>query len=406
MRYNTITMEKITTAIIGGGASGLLLAARLSSAKNRIVLFERLDRVGKKLSSTGNGQGNITNEEVGRIPYFSVSNTGEGLVQSGIEKYGKQSFIQFVSALGGLCITDERGRVYPASRQASSITDLLRKEVARKGVEIRLNAQVTSVQKSEEGFLLSVKTPDGEKKYRAEQVVLCTGGKAAKNFGTDGNGYALAASFGHSVTALYPSLVQLKTDTAWTKTLKGIRAQDCSVTVLEGKEKLLSLTGDVIFTEYGVSGDAIFRLSAYIADKIDGGKIRLSLDFAPRFQEEALRTFLSNKASEQGEEELLCGVVNNQIGRAILKRANHLLEVPSLVKSFTLDVKGSLGYDYAQVTKGGIPLTEVDGHLQSKFAKGLYLTGEVLDVDGACGGFNLQWAYTSACLVADGIDKR
>ena len=216
-------------------------------------------------------------------------------------------------------------------------------------------------------------------------------------------GHALAGMLGHTTTALYPSLGQLKTDTKWTKTLKGIRAQDCALTAhFDGEE--ISLSGDVIFTEYGLSGDAIFRLSAYVVDK---KKVRVSLDFAPTIDKAQLSAFLENKRAQKGEDELLCGIVNNQIGRAIVRRAGEEgKSIASLVKAFELGVTGNLGFDYAQVTKGGVHLHEVTENMESKKHKGLYFTGEILDVDGACGGFNLQWAYSSACKVAAAINAK
>ncbi|MBQ9118276.1 MAG: aminoacetone oxidase family FAD-binding enzyme [Clostridia bacterium] len=400
-------MEKIKTAIIGGGASGLICAAHLQTKNKRIVLFEKLDRVGKKLSATGNGQGNVSNRGVTDTPYFSFDERGAEFARRILQKYDSQSLVDFLRSLGGLCLTDERGRVYPASRQASSLTDLLRREVSARGVDVRLSSVVQGIEKREQGFLLTVLSAGEEKKYWAENVLLCAGGKAAKNFGTDGGGYRLAGGLGHTLTPLYPSLVQLKTDTRWTKSLKGIRAQDCVVRVYVKQEEILSLQGDVIFTEYGVSGDAIFRLSAYIADKIERGEVCLVLDLAPTVTEPDLRAFLEEKKDKYGKEELLCGVVNNQIGRAILRRAEEEKQAVSLVvKRFALPVTGSLGFDYAQVTKGGIPLAEIEPTLQSKKAKGLYFAGEILDVDGPCGGFNLQWAYASARIVADELNQK
>ena len=389
-------MEKLRTAIVGGGAAGLICAACLDNPKG-VALFEKMDRVGKKLSATGNGQGNISNDGVEDTPYFSVAG-GQERAQAIIRYYGKESFLRFMQRIGGLCLTDDRGRIYPASRQASSVTDLLRREVASRGVEVRLAHEVTRIRKADGGFLLTVKSVEKEEVYFAEKVLLCVGGKSAKNFGTDGGGYALAKAMGHTTTALYPSLVQIKTDTRWIKTLKGIRAQDCVVKgYADGQE--IMLTGDVIFTDYGVSGDAIFRLSAHIADK---KQAHILLDFAPHISEDALAKFLQEKRAKQGDGELLCGIVNNQIGRAIARRAQEEgKELASLVKAFELSVTGSLGFDYAQVTKGGIPLSEVDDDLQSKMAKGLYFAGEILDVDGPCGGFNLQWAYSSARKVAE-----
>ena len=171
---------------------------------------------------------------------------------------------------------------------------------------------------------------------------------------------------------------------------------------------LATVRGDVIFTDYGVSGDAIFRLSSYLTEIAESGEGSLVIDFLPDVPEEKLRETVEKK-SQSGYYafgELLCGVLNNQIGRAVTKRASELSKIAPSVKNFELRVTGTLGFDYAQVTKGGIPLKEVDDNLQSKFCEGLYFAGEILDVDGECGGYNLQWAYSSACAVAKAIDEK
>ena len=201
-------------------------------------------------------------------------------------------------------------------------------------------------------------------------------------------------------------MVQLKTDTAHTKTLKGIRISDGGLTATVD-EKEYALRGDIIFTDYGVSGDAVFRLSAFIADEIPTGKVCLHVDFLPDLTEEEIYAALTKKRvafPQLPDAELLFGIVNNQVGRAVMKRANgDLRRAASFAKKFPLQVKGSLGFDYAQVTKGGIPMSETDEHLQSRLVDGLYFAGEILDVDGQCGGFNLQWAYSSAQTVATAI---
>ena len=204
--------------------------------------------------------------------------------------------------------------------------------------------------------------------------------------------------------------MQLKTDTAHIKTLKGIRVADARLTAYEGDKEIISLIGDVIFTDYGVSGDGVFRISAYIADKLASGNIRLSIDFLPQISAQEIQTAMEKKREifpETAQTEYLFGVVNNQLGRAIMRRADgDIGKAVSLVKGFTLSVVGSLGFDYAQVTKGGIPLSETDENLQSRFCEGLYFAGEILDIDGACGGYNLHWAYASARTVAKAIQAK
>lgn len=409
MVYNGIMeKKKIKTAIIGGGASGLILAASLTQKGEDILVLERNDRVGKKLSATGNGQGNITNLAVTQTEYFSSSPAGGARAHTIINDFDDKSLSVFFERLGVPLIADERGREYPAGRQASALTDALRFYIAEKGVRVQTNARVNAIKKQGEKWEITAESGV----FEAETVVLCTGGKAAKNFGTDGSAYALATALGHTVTPLTPSLVQLKTDTVHTKTLKGIRAADAGLTAVwteKGKTQKTELTGDIIFTDYGVSGDAVFRISAFITDKLSSA-VTLYIDFLPNFTEERLFTLLTEKRKtfkELPQNELLGGVLNNQIGRAVLKRANgDIKEAVKLVKAFPLQVTGTLGFDYAQVTKGGIPLNEADGNLQSKYAKGLYFAGEILDIDGQCGGFNLQWAYSSARTVAKAIEEK
>lgn len=399
-------MERMGIAIIGGGASGLFLANALTGGKKAVV-FERGERVGRKLSATGNGQGNITNLAADTTEYFCADERSKGKIAQIIRAANQERLAAEFRALGVLLQADERGRVYPAGKQASALTDALRFSLAQKGVETRLNTRVVKLEKSDGGFLLTAEVGAEKKieRFFAQSVVLCAGGKAAKNFGTDGSAYALAESLGHTVTPLYPSLVQLKTETAHTKTLKGIRVADGGLTAISGTERV-SLRGDIIFTDYGVSGDAVFRISAFVADKTTSG-VTLSIDFLPDVSEKEILAMMQGKRAAfptLADGELLFGILNNQVGRAVMKRADGSMEgAAKLVKDFRLSVTGSLGFDYAQVTKGGIPLAETDDNLQSRFAPGLYFAGEILDVDGPCGGFNLQWAYSSAMRVASGI---
>ena len=396
-------METFKTIIIGGGAAGLFFAATVNP-HGGVLILERQDRLGKKLSATGNGQGNLTNLAARTTPYFSFSADGEGRVRAVIERFDERSLQNFIRSMGGAVVADERGRVYPASRQASSVTDLLRYTITSRSVRVELGALAEKIEKTQGGFIVSA----NGKRYFAKTVLLCTGGKAAKNFGTDGLGYGLAKSFGHTLTPLYPSLVQLKTDTKYTKTLKGLRAAGAVVTAKAQGKTLARVKGDIIFTDYGVSGDAVFRLSAFLSGKETGAE--LVVDLLPELTEEELVTALKakrNALKDLSESEIFCGILNNQMGRAVVKRveSNEAQRLAACAKAFTLPVTGTLGFDYAQVTKGGISLDEVDEDLQSKYAKGLYFAGEILDVDGECGGFNLQWAYSSARLVAETIDR-
>ena len=385
-------MQKYDIAVIGGGASGLSCAVRLKQLdKNLSVLvIEKCDRAGKKLAASGNGQGNISNVDLGGNHYHgSAAYLAEKLCSSRL--YNPLDMFDF------LFLSDKLGRIYPAGKQGSALSDCLLRKAEKLGVEIKLSASVTAIKS---GFSLTLS--DGEN-LRADRVVLAAGGKAQKQFGTDGGGFALAQSLGHGVTALYPSLVQLKCDTRHIKTLKGLRTE-CRVTA-RGKDGKISgsATGDVIFTDYGVSGNAIFYVSAYCAGE-EG--VTLSLEFLPEISEEQIAADVAGKL-EKGypQSELLCGTLHNQIGRAVMRRcqSSDPLTVAKAVKNFTLEAEGSLGFDYAQVTKGGVPASEIDENLQSKVVPNLYFTGEILDVDGDCGGYNLTWAVVSGMHAAKAI---
>ena len=394
-------MNSADTIIIGGGAAGLFCAANL---KGSVIVLERNDRVGRKLSSTGNGQGNVTNYKIGKENYFS--STDDNKIASLLYKYDNKKLIAFLGNIGCPVVFDERGRAYPSGRQASAVTDLLRYKLSTTRAAIVTNAYVSDIVKKDECFNVYVSGDSDKCIYTSKNVVLCTGGKSSKNFGSDGNGYVLAKKAGHTVTPLYPSLVQIKTDTSFIKPLKGIRTY-ATVSAKVDNDVIKKVTGDVIFTDYGVSGDAIFRLSAFIADKLDKN-IRLELDFLPFIEVADIIQMIDVKKKIDGipGNELLCGIVNNQIGRVILKRAGSFdtANVANTLKRFTLCVTGSIGFDYAQVTKGGVSLNEVSLNMESKKVENLYFAGEILDVDGECGGYNLQWAFSSAMAVANAIN--
>lgn len=396
-------MENVEVVIIGGGAAGLTAALALNK---KTIVLERGERVGRKLSATGNGQGNIGNLDINESRYFTFGE--RRLISSCMQKFPQTEILAFFEKLGFMFCADERGRLYPASKQASSITDLIRYRLEKdQNKRIITGAFVTDITKKDEYFIVTA-VSDGEKRlFSAKNVILSAGGKAAKNFGSDGNGYLLARKFGHAATNLFPSLVQLKTQTGDIKTLKGQRV-GAVVTAYCDNKQIAREKGDVIFTDYGVSGDAVFRISAFVCDKIEQN-ITLSLDLMPDCGTEKLVSVLcertANKAIPAGE--ILCGILPNTLGRAVIKRTGNQnpVAVAQTIKNFTLKVTGTAGFDYAQVTKGGIRLSEVSADMQSKKCPGLYFAGEILDVDGQCGGYNLQWAFSSALTAAESINN-
>lgn len=381
-------------AIIGGGASGLAAAALLCrTTKLDIALIEGGGRLGKKLAASGNGQGNISNAHISAQNYHG---SGAARAYDIISCFGKV----YERLFYGRFTCDERGRIYPAGRQASALSDCLIAEVRRGGVNVFTGARVVSLEK---GGQFVLRLSDGSS-MTAKYVVMCVGGKAQKQFGTDGSSYALARAFGHRITPLFPSLVQLKTDVAHIKTLRGIRA-DCNVRAVAEDGGEMSARGDVIFTDYGVSGNAVFSVSTVFA----GSRGKICIGFAPGISEEELAADIRLKQSLGYERsEVLALTLNNQIGRAIVRRAGSgdAAVIAHTAKNFTLEVNGTLGFDYAQVTRGGVDMSDVNDDLESALCPGLFFAGEVLDVDGDCGGYNLTWAFASAARVAEAIAGR
>lgn len=381
-------------AIIGGGASGLAAAALLCrTTKLDIALIEGGGRLGKKLAASGNGQGNISNAHISQQNYHG---SGAARAYDIISCFGKV----YERLFYGRFTCDERGRIYPAGRQASALSDCLIAEVRRGGVNVLTGARVVSLEK---GGRFVLRLSDGSS-MTAKYVVMCVGGKAQKQFGTDGSSYALARAFGHRITPLFPSLVQLKTDVAHIKTLRGIRA-DCNLRAVAEDGGEMSARGDVIFTDYGVSGNAVFSVSPVFA----GSRGKICIGFAPGISEEELAADIRLKQSLGYERsEVLALTLNNQIGRAIVRRAGSgdAAVIAHTAKNFTLEVNGTLGFDYAQVTRGGVDMSDVNDDLESALCPGLFFAGEVLDVDGDCGGYNLTWAFASAARVAEAIAGR
>ncbi|MGN1104037.1 MAG: aminoacetone oxidase family FAD-binding enzyme [Candidatus Coproplasma sp.] len=386
-------MEICDVAVIGGGAAGLACAVTLKQLNKNlsVIIVEAGERLGKKIAATGNGQGNLSNADMTAKHYHgSLAPLAKTLCQDGA--------VNPLTLFDFITVSDKSGRMYPAGKQASAISDSLIKRINSLGVKVRCGSPVTSISKN-----LTVTLKDNSQ-IKAKKVLLATGGKVQKQFLTDGSAYSLATAIGHSLTPLYPSLVQLKC-TGGFKQLKGIRSE-CRVTVYNSSNKRLATTeGDVIFTDYGLSGNAIFYASAYCTGQ---NGITLSIEFLPDVdREEIVKIIKMRQGMGYAESELLGGTLHNALGREIIKRCKDKSAegIADMVKCFPVTVEGSLGFDYAQVTKGGIVSGEINRELESKIIKGLYFAGEILDVDGDCGGYNLHFAFASGMYAAQCIHQ-
>ena len=396
-------MKKYSVAIIGGGFSGLCLASMLGDKlNNNLLVLEGNKRVGKKILATGNGQGNITNKVISADYYHGDKN----FAKQAISRYTNTHLLDYFERLG--LITDCIGnKIYPASFTAGAILDLLRFEIEKQGVDVKTENYVTSIKKKD-NFI--IECLNGEV-YYADRVVLAFGGKSGAGFLTDGKSYSLAQNFGHTITSLSPSLVQLKAEKEKIRGLKGIK-QEANVSLFADNNFITSFSGDILFTDFGVSGNSIFSLSAYLKGVKNPN---IKIEFLPTYSYEKLAEKLYQKCLlKVTYEQLLISVLPSRLTLSILKdcslnpqdiaRKDSIKKITSSIKTFSLKVEGTCGFESSQVTAGGIDTKEVNvADMQSKLVKGLYVIGEALNVDGDCGGYNLQWAFTTACIAKDGI---
>ncbi len=397
--------------IIGGGASGIMAAiSAAQSAPVSVALVEKNGRIGKKLLATGNGRCNFTNADNSLSRYH-----GEN-VKFAMSAFGKMDMdatLGFFEKLGILPREEENGKIFPFSGQASSVLDLLRLKLETLGVKEIVDFDVVDI--SEKDGLFELVSFDG-KMLKGRKVIVCTGGKAGPQFGTDGSGYKLMEKFGHTKTPILPAIDKVKSTSPHAKALKGIKATGNATLFVSGKKERVE-QGEVLFTDYGLSGPPILQLSGQAAKAIFEGKsAEIALDILPEFSEDELFCLLKERKSTNGHyplEQFLAGLVNKQIGKEIIKASEcgklslpasalsdkHLKKLSALLKDWRFEITGSMGFKDAQTTSGGIKTSEfIPQTMESRLKKGLFAAGEILDIYGDCGGFNLQWAWSSGYL--------
>lgn len=391
----------MTIGIIGAGASGMAAAlAAAENGKHEILLFERQARVGRKLSATGNGRCNLTNLNASKEHYHG---TDAAFVLPALEAFGPEQTLRWFSGLGLFTVAEESGRVYPYSDQANSVVDILRFAVDQPAINLISGFEVDKIRKTESGFLVQ----GNSESYACGRLIIACGGLAGTKLGGSMSGYKLLRSMGHSVTRLRPTLVQLKSDWKAGASLKGVRT-NCRAAIARDGEKLCESTGELQFTEYGLSGPVIFEISR---DACQGsGYWTCELDFLPDVSKDTLFAALDARRERNlPSDELLTGILHNRLGRVLTQAAGigsrctagqlsdyELNEVVNAVKAFSVHLTEPMGMDSAQVTAGGILTSEFDPvTMESRLVSGLYACGEVLDIDGDCGGYNLQWAWSS-----------
>ncbi len=392
--------------VIGGGAAGMMASISAKKHGADVILLERNNRVGRKILATGNGRCNYTNINLsidnyhGKNPKFPYSP---------LSQFNVYDTIDFFERLGITPYIEENGRVYPMSLQSSSVLDVLRFELEYLGIEVITEAFVTDISKKANKF--SVTLEDG-RKFTGDRIILATGGKAAPNTGSDGNGYKLAEKLGHTIEYVFPGLVQLKLEGNFFKKVDGVKI--VGVAELYDENMLIRREeGDILFTNYGISGPPILQISR-IANKLlyEGKKPELKIVIIKDKNKEELEKYLHYRFSfmpKKTIERALIGLINKRLIIPMLKEIgvdkNKLIahiskeeirKISNILTDFRFNIIGSKSWDSAQVTAGGVKTDEINNTtMESKLVKGLYFAGEIVDVDGDCGGFNLQWAWSS-----------
>jgi hypothetical protein len=364
----------MTTIITGGGASGLACAVRLKQNMPdcEVIVLEKLSSVGKKLLATGNGRCNLSNSA---------------------SEFNAQ-VLDFFGGLGLVTREDSEGRVYPYSNQASTVLETLVKACEKLGVSIVTDCRVTGIDAD-----LCVTTDSGM--YMADNIVIAAGGTAQSALGSDGSGFELLKSIGHTVTPLYPSLVQLTSSSKYPRQLSGSRAK-CSMKILLDGQIQGEEYGEVLFTDYGLSGIVTMNLSQIVSRnfaKDTPAKCHVVLDLIPDMSGEELLGYVAEFGS-------LDGILGSKLAGILMKQAeNDAAKAAQYAKNWQLIITGTRGYDFAQITGGGAALDEFDGCM-SKKVSGVFACGEVLDRQYECGGFNLAHAFYSGIKTADQITDR
>lgn len=401
--------------ILGGGASGLMAAIcaaevlqeQIQKGAVQIQILERCDKVGRKILATGNGRCNLTNSNMD-LSYFYGGNPA--LVSSVMEQFPLEDTLQFFAGLG-LWTTEENGKIYPYSLQASTVLDLLRQRAAELGVVEKCSFEVSAIQSMKPGFLL--KSKQGES-VGVDILIMAAGGCASPSLGSNGTGHRLMTALGHQLTDLFPAITQIRTETDVVKSIQGIKVNGV-LTLKEGATVCGRETGEILFTEYGISGPPAFQLARIVGEAVRDKKKRdiyAYIDFMPETDSQTLLGMLQTRAAAYQRktlEQFMLGLFNKRIGQVFVKAINKKLTdkveymqekdwaaLARAIKNFRFHCIGTQSFQNAQVTAGGVSAHEFDCKtLLSKKVPGLYACGEVLDVDGACGGYNLQWAWSS-----------
>ena len=397
--------------IIGGGASGMAAALAASEAPGvQVVLFERQARLGRKLRATGNGRCNLTNLHAGKTGYHGEQS---GFWQYALNRFSPEETLCWFRRMGLYTVAEASGRVYPYSDQANSVADILRFALDKPNITVKLGFEVEKVRTVAGRFRVEAQ----EEAVDCDRVIVACGGLAGTALGGSMSGYKLLRSLGHHSTKLRPNLVQLRSSWGALASLKGVRT-NCEASVFRDGELFAGSRGELQFTQYGLSGPVTFEISRDVCQ--GGGEWSCRLDFLPDLDRQTLtEELLRRKKTDLPASELFTGILHNRLGRVLtgeagISQQGLVRDIPEealtlaaeKAKALEVTLTQPMGMDAAQVTAGGILTEEFNEEtMESRLVPGLYACGEVLDVDGDCGGYNLQWAWSSGRLAGESAGR-
>jgi predicted Rossmann fold flavoprotein len=383
--------DKHNIAVIGGGASSMIASIIASQNGHNITIFEKNNKLGKKILATGNGRCNITNNNPILENYHSQN---INIVQNILDKFTLQDTIKFFESIGLLiCEGEKSNRLYPMSFQASSVVELLEKKLQDLKVNIKLSSHITKISYTNDKYNLTV---NDTLEYSFDKIIIATGSQAHPKLGGCKDGYIFAKQFKHNIITTSPTLVQLISDFKYLNQLAGVKFNG-TASLFINKQKITQSTGDILFTKYGLSGSSILEISREVDINLKKNNfVEVQLDLLPSFSKSKLDTLLSNNIQ-------LNGILNKKLSSFLIDTSqNNQKKIINTIKNMKLTITNTKGFDFAEVSTGGVDTLQINQNtLESTIQKNLYFCGEVLDVDGDCGGFNLQWAWSSGYIAGN-----
>lgn len=398
--------------IIGAGASGLMAAAAAASKGARVALLEHKDDIGKKILATGNGRCNFTNTDMS-VNKFHGS---KALIKNGLSQFNYSDTICFFKELG-IPAYDNAGYIYPNSRQAASVVAAFRMELMRLHVDVKTGINITDIKPADDRTGYCIQTDKGS--FKSQRLIIACGLTASPKFGSDGSLFRQIEALGHHIQKPLPALCGFSCDGLNFKKITGVRCDATVASVIDGQMTEQN-TGELQLADYGISGIPVFQISSLMSRALNKGqKVEVIIDFLPAFSDDELNGYIKDRSitttDNRSLNEMLNGLLNNKLLLELIHKSGvspdkkgRLLtddDCKSLTRSIkhtAVSVKKPRGLEFAQVCAGGIYTKEIDVRtLESKIHPGLYFCGELLDVDGICGGYNLQWAWTSGYIAGE-----